>query len=327
MRDKPTALERERAISELAARQHGVVTSGQLAELGFSRSAIARRAESGRLHRLHRGVYAVGHPVVSAQSTRLAAVLACGNGALASHATAGAIWGLRPDGGRVRHVLTTGTGRSRPGIRVHHAADLDDADRGHHAGIPVTSLARTLIDLGDVVAASQVRSAFVRAEQARILDVRALEAALTRATRRRGPTLIRELLRGYDPRWQATRSELELMMLDLLSAHHLPAPEVNAWLANHYMVDFLWRRERLVVETDGAAFHAGERAQRSDARRDHGLSRLGFRVARFGYREVVGDPARVALTIRAYLGTREGAELSEPLASRDHHARATGLTP
>ncbi len=302
MRDKPPALAHEREISRLAAAQHGLITHRQLLALGFSRQAITRRVAGGRLHKVHRGVYAAGHPLLSAAASRLAAVLACPSGALASHTTAAAAWGLRPESGRVRHVVTEGSGRRRPGIHLHHAADLAPADGALVDRVPVTEPARTLADLGDVVGADHVRSAFVRAELNRLLDMAAIEDVLARASRRRGPATLREVLRGYDPRWQATRSELELRLLDLVAAHGLPEPEVNPWLHGRYMVDFLWRSKRVVAETDGARHHTGPISRRSDARRDRALARLGYTVVRLTYREVSSEGARVARAIREALG-------------------------
>jgi hypothetical protein len=230
MRSKLHPGDGERRIAALANRQHGLITTRQLERIGFTRQSIARRVAVGRLHPVHRGVYAVGHTALSVKAHRLAAVLALGDLALASHVTAGAIWDVRRTTTTTQHVTTPGDGRSRPGIRVHSAAIHPD-DRAVVDGIPVTSLARTLVDLGDVVLPVQVRNAFVRAEQLRLIDMRAIDAALARTgPRHRGAGILHELLRGYDPRWERTRSVLELAMLDLVAEHSLPEPEVNAWI-------------------------------------------------------------------------------------------------
>lgn len=298
MRDKPPSLVRERSISRVAASQHGLITSAQLGAIGFSRNDIGRRAAAGRLHRVHRGVYAVGHELVTTPGSRLAAVLAIGDAALASHATAAAIWQIRRDNGTVRHVVTPGSGRGRAGIRLHHAADLHPDDRAVHSGVPVTSVARTLVDLGDVVTPDHVRAAFVRAEQLRLLDMKAIDAALARANRRRGPSVLREVVRAHDPRWQATRSLLELRLLDAITSNGLPAPEVNEWVGGRYMVDFLWREHNLVLEADGSQAHGTAGARRRDARRDRWLRLRGFTVMRTTWREVSGDAVSVVAAIR-----------------------------
>ena len=296
-RDRASAAARERSISLLAECQHGVATTAQLGALGFNGQAVALRVAAGRLHRVHRGVYAVGHPILSVDGHRLAAVLACGDGALASHTTAAAIWGIRPDNGRLMHVMTAGSARSRAGIRVHHAREIAPADRTLRDRIAVTSLARTLVDLGDVVKPDHVRAAFVRAEQLRLLDMAAIDDALTRATHRRGPSALREILRGYDPRWQETRSPLEQRLLDVHAGRGLPEPEINEWVDATYMVDFLWRDQRLVVETDGNQVHGTSGAKRRDARRDRALMSRGFRIIHVSRIELESNPDAVAAII------------------------------
>lgn len=313
MREESSSEARSRAIAELATRQHGVLSSRQLVALGWSTSAIGRLVAAGRLHRLHHGVYAVGHPVVSAYGHRLAAVLACGVGALASHITAAAIWGLRAGAGRVVHVtLDAGRGRgTRAGIRVHRCADLVDDDRALMHGIPVTSLARTLVDLGDVVPPTHVRSAFVAAERRQLIDMTAIDAALERVSRRRpGARVLTELLRAYDPRWSQTRSGLELAMLDLLAAHALPPAEVNAWVGGRYLADLLWADHRLVVEVDSDRYHETPSARRSDRRRDHDLRRLGYSVVRIGEHELADEPQAAAARIRQALNAPTSARPS-----------------
>ena len=289
------------------------MSSRQLGAVGLTRASISRWADSGRLHRLHHGVYAVGHPVVSAYGHRLAAVLACGVGALASHITAAAIWGLRAGAGRVVHVtLDAGRGRgTRAGIRVHRHADLVADDRALVHGIPVTSLARTLVDLGDVVPPTHVRSAFVAAERRQLIDMTAIDATLERVSgRRRGARVLTELLRAYDPRWSQTRSGLELAMLDLLAAHGLPPAEVNAWVGGRYLADILWTDHRLVVEVDSDRYHQTPSACRADRRRDHDLRRVGYCVVRIGEHELADEPQAAAASIRQALDAPTSARPS-----------------
>ncbi len=279
---------RERRVAVLAAGQHGTVASWQLLDAGLSRAAISRRVRQGRLHRIHRGVYSVGHPLLSAQGVRMSAILACGPDAVLSHTSAAGAWGLLAGNSAVTHVTVPNRDGSRgsAGVRVHRKTTLALDERTVIEGLPVTTVSRTLVDLGDVVPAAQVRRAFINAEQARLLDMRTVETALGRALRLPGARALREILKCYDPQWQMTRSTLELMMLDLLSAAGLPAPVVNELVGGRFMVDFLWRERALVVETDGERVHGTATARREDARRDRDLSRLGYRVVRFSYAEV-----------------------------------------
>jgi predicted transcriptional regulator of viral defense system len=279
------ATNREAAIARVARDQHGLITIRQLLALGFDEAAIRYRVRAGRLHRVRRGVYAVGHTALTVSGRRLAAVLALGDLALASHITAAAIWGLRQTASGLIHVTVPGTARDRAGIRVHRRV-LTDADRARHEAIPVTSLARTLVDLGDVVPPVQVRNAFVRAEQLRLIDMQAIDDALARAGRFRGSATLREVLRVHDPRWERTRSNLELAFLDLASAFALPRPEVNAWIEDAFLVDALWRPQRVIVEVDSRRFHDTPTGRRDDARRDHDLQALGYRVLRVRDEEI-----------------------------------------
>ena len=306
MRPETAPAERERQIAALASCQHGLITLEQLRRCGFDASAIARRVRAGRLHRVHVGVYAVGHQALTPASRRLAAVLSCGPGALLSHVSAAAASALRIADGRDVHVSVPRERRCSPrdGVRIHRVRRLPDDDRVVRDGIPMTSVARTLVDLGDVLPARRVRSAFVHAEQLRVLDMRALDAVLVDARGRRGASVMREVLRGYDPRWQQTASELELAMLDVIAAHGLPRPEVNAWIEDRHLADFLWREQRLIVETDGAQTHATPAGMRRDAGRDLDLARRGYRTLRCSSSDVRDRPAVIVRRIRAALADR-----------------------
>lgn len=296
MRTKTAYDEREARIGETGGRQHGLITARQLAALGLTSQSISRRVAAGRLHRVHRGVYAVGHKALTPGGRRLAAVLAHGELALASHVTAAAIWELRQSASMLIHVTVPGRGRDRPGIRAH-SRWLSQDDRALRDGTPVTSLARTLVDLGDVVPATQVRNAFVRAEQLRLIDMTAIDAALARAGRTRGAARLGEVLRVYDPRWERTRSALELAFLDLAQRFALPEPEINAWIEDRFLVDALWRDARVIAEVDGARFHDTPSARRDDARRDQALATRGYRVVRVTHADVVDRPAATAARI------------------------------
>jgi very-short-patch-repair endonuclease len=285
------------AVAEVAARQHGVVTRRQLRAVGVGDGSVSWWVRTGRLHRLHHGVYALGHPVVTPEGRWLAAVLACGPGAALSHRSAAALWGIGvADRGRVD--VTVPRTRSGPaGIAVHRGRRLDADETTTLRAIAVTTLPRTLADLADVLAEPRLARAIHEAEVARSLAPRALEAAARRTHGRRGNGRLCRALAEPD----RTRSELERRFRRLCRDHGLPPPAVNATVAR-MEVDFLWPDARVVAETDGWAFHRTRTAFEHDRERDQALARAGHRVLRFTHRQVVERPAEVVATLRAALG-------------------------
>jgi very-short-patch-repair endonuclease len=303
----------ERSIAAVAERQHGVVALRQLVGLGLSPKAVRDRAEAGRLHRVHHGVYAVGHPLLTAEGRWMAAVLACGDGTLLSHRSAAILWGLREGGGaRVDVTTTRRVGRGRTGIRVHWRPSLHDADAGSCRGVPCTSVARTLLDLAAVASAREVEKACDRAEQLRIFNGRAIDDLLARARGERGTKRLRETLERLDPQAPATRTEIERLMLALCRTHPLPQPVVNGWIQLDgigFEPDFLWPNHKLIVETDGGG-HQTRRAFEQDRRRDQLLAEAGYITLRFTWRQVTQEPERVARTIAAVLNRRAATRTS-----------------
>jgi very-short-patch-repair endonuclease len=269
------------SIARIAGNQHGVITTGQLRSAGLSRDAIKRRVAACRLHRIHRGVYAVGHPRLGDEGRWMAAVLACGDRAVLSHEDAARLWGFRPRPhrrafGSVDVMVPTTSGRRRQdGIALHRSGTLTDSDCSQRDGIPVTHPARTLADLRPLLSPAQ----FARAvREARFLRL-AVEDAVTT---------------------EGTRSELESRMLALCRRHRLSQPAVNPSI-HGYEVDFLWRETRLVVEVDGWDSHRSRSAFEEDRSRDARLALLGYRVVRFTWRQIDHDRAGVARTIRELL--------------------------
>jgi very-short-patch-repair endonuclease/predicted transcriptional regulator of viral defense system len=295
-------------LAEIALRQHGVVSLAQARSLGLTASAVQKRVESGQLHRIHRGVYSVGHARLTKEGRWMAAVLACGPRAVLSHRSAAGLWGLRPDNRAMTDVsLPSKSVRRKPGIEVHAAGTLREADVTRCDGIPCTTVARALLDLGDVVDRRGVERAIDQAEMLSLFDKRRIDEVLARAGPRRAVGVIRSLL----AEWQApapTRRDLEERLLVLCRVEGLPEPEVNTWivLAGGHAVqpDFLWRSECLVIETDGRASHGTRQAFERDRLRDQRLTLAGYRVVRFTWRQVVDDPDRVATTIRELLARR-----------------------
>jgi Protein of unknown function (DUF559) len=280
------------------------MATSQLAAFGLGRAAVARRARDGRLFRVHHGVYGIGRPDLTAPGRRMAAVLACGPGALLSHRSAAVQHQLLPEGGTVLDVMRPGTpARPRHGIRVHSSTTLIAPDTTTVDNIPCTSVARTLADLGDREPARLVERALDQAEVLGVFDLLALEDVLRRLGPRRGPGVLRTMLAKLgEP--ALTDRELEELFLALVRGAGLPEPAVNAWITGHgwaYKADFLWRAERLVVETDSRAFHTSRRAFEHDRVRDQRLTLAGYTVVRFTWRQVTGDPAGVADTLEALL--------------------------
>jgi very-short-patch-repair endonuclease len=295
--------ERWRAVSELAERQHGVVHHPQLIGLGASSSAVGRWAAEGRLHVVHHGVYAVGHRQLPPWGPAMAGVLAAGEEALASHTTAAALWGIRrSSSGLVRVLVPMARGvRTRRGLVVHHSRTLVAEDRAARHGIPVTSVARTLSDLGALLPAPAVRRAFASAEREGLLDMQELGALLERQRGGRGPRRLREVVRCHDPRWAQTRSGLELAALDLLAAHQLRDPEVDVWIDQRFHADLLWRREHVILEVDGRHWHTSAGDRRHDAWRARELRRLGFTVLRASEEAIEQRPSAVAARVQRAL--------------------------
>jgi len=278
-----------------------VVSTAQLHALGLSQTAIRDRARTGRLHRVHRGVYAVGHPRLLPRGRLWAAILACGDAVL-SHRSAAALWDLLPAPARVE-VTTLRRSASTPAIRVHRSRTLTERDRTTHEGLPLTTVPRTLVDLADVLSAHRLERVLHRAEHLRLLDARAIEGRLASLSGRRARALRAALdgLRHREP--SITRSELEERFLSLVAQNDLPRPEVNVHLHGHE-VDALWRARRLVAELDGAETHLTPRAFEQDRRRDAQLQVQGYAVVRFTWRQVTNEPHAVAATLNALLSGR-----------------------
>lgn len=242
--------------------------------MGLSSGAIQRRVERGLLHCVHRGVYAVGHPQLSLRGRWLAAVLACGPGAVLSHRSAAALWDLATVPASRIEVSVARRVRGPARVVLHLSRALE-ADSASQAGIPVTTPNRTLVDLAAVVTARRLRRAVERAERLQLLDVAAIERLCTGG--RHGTGMLRSILSQYDQSIVWTRSELERSFLELGASAGLPVPLVNVQVAG-WEVDMLWCEERLVVELDGYAYHRTRAAFERDRRRDADLQLAGYRV-------------------------------------------------
>jgi very-short-patch-repair endonuclease len=307
----------EPTIGALAARQHGVVARRQLEAAGVSRAQIERRSASGRLLRLHRGVYAVGHARLRREGVWMAAVLAAGDGALLSHRDAAALHGLLPPHTGLVEV-TTADQRVVHGVRVHGRTRIGRADATSVDRIPVTTVARTLVDLAGVVPARRLAAALDEADRSGRFDLSAIEAALARTAGRRGDghRALRAALRQHARAGaQLLRSELEERFAALVAMHGLPRPTTNA-LIEHVEVDVLWPVQRVVVELDGWAFHHTRAQLARDRAKANRLQALGYAVYRYGHHDLLDAPERIARELRAALARRDGEPARGPARRR-----------
>jgi very-short-patch-repair endonuclease len=286
----------ERRIAALARQQHGLVTRAQLLAAGLRPGAVDRRLRGARLRALHRGVYLVG-PLALPRTPLMAAVLACGPGALLSHGTAASLWDLVPGrgAGDPLDVAVPGGDRRRPGIRIHRIGPLAPAERTELDGIPVTTPARTLLDLAGTVAGRELEQAIARGERAGLVTARELAGALSRRRGRPGAAALRLLLDAAH-RPALTRSEAEERFLALVRQAGLPAPEVNVRVGP-FELDFLWRAAGLAVEVDGFRFHASPAAFERDRRRDARLAARGIQVIRLSWRQVADEGLVTAVQV------------------------------
>lgn len=306
-------------VADLADRQHGVVAAWQMRAFGLSASAISRRVSGGRLHRIHQGVYAVGHRPTAVQSAWMAAVIACGNagrqarsdlagegveriegraetipvldfwGAALSHRSAAELWGLLPRRGGPVDVSIQGNGGRvrRRGIRLHRSRLLLPAGVTSRNGIPVTNPAKTIVDLRRASAGRR-----------RLIAPRELRRAIRQANFLGLPV-------DDGAQRERSRSDLELDFLAFCRRFSLPPPEVNVRVGRH-LVDFYWRRARLVVETDGWAAHRGRAAFEDDRGRDLNLRARGQQVIHIAEKQLIEEPQLVAEVVGA--GLRVGAD-------------------
>src|SRR5215218_3201809 len=294
----------DRRLAELAAGQHGVVARRQLSTLGLSDTMVRDRVARGGLVRLHRGVYAVGHDRLRREGRWMAAVLAAGPGALLSHRDAAALHGLRPPGNHARwEVTTTRRAGSTDRIRVFGTVALDAQDATSVDGIPVTGVARTLVDLAATVPRAQLRKALNEAERQRLFDLRVIERAMA-ATARRNGTGHAEMQSALEELQaigaHVTRSELEDRFLALLDAHDLPRPLTSHWI-DTMEVDAAWPQQRLAVELDGWGAHATRRAFQEDRQRANDLTAAGWTLLRFTWADVTRWPQDTAQRVRGAL--------------------------
>jgi Transcriptional regulator, AbiEi antitoxin/Protein of unknown function (DUF559) len=294
-------------IARLADEQHGVVSLGQLVALGLAPSTVRDRAAAGRLHRIHRGVYAVGRASLDARGRRMAAVLACGPGAVLSHRTAADAWGIAPRASaRIEVSIPTRAKRTRPGITVHRSPRLRPKDMTTVEGIPCTTVARTLLDMAAVVSVQTLVRAIESSERLRLFDGREVHDVLEWATGTPAARRLKAGLEACESEPPPTRLEFERIAFDVFNRSVLGRPLVNHLVETAeeaLEVDFCWPDRRLVVEADSWDFHRTRAAFERDRRRDQLLTAAGWMVIRVTWRQLRDAPRRVLAAC-----TRAGAK-------------------
>lgn len=290
-------------MAELAGSQHGVVARWQLLQLGMGSRAIERRLGAARLQLLHRGVYAVGHRALTVEGRWMGAVLACGSGAVLSHRTAGQLWGIAPRSPAMPEVSRAASFRPRAGIRAHRAVLRPD-EVEIEAGIPVTSVARTLFDLAAISSKRQLERAMNEAQVRGLTSRLSLPQLLERHPGRRGARKLRALLGSKRP-GGVTRNDFEELFVAFLDRYGLPRPRLNATLAirgRFFEPDCVWDQQRLLLELDGREVHGTQQAFESDRERDRILLVEGWRSTRVTWRQLQDEPAVLAADLRLLLG-------------------------
>jgi very-short-patch-repair endonuclease len=276
----------------------------QLLQRGWSEEEIDWRIRTGRLHRLHPGVYAVGHALVPRHGRWMAAVLASGPEAVLSHWSAAALWGIRPNG-RSRIDVTVAHRSRSSDLICRHVAEVPDDERGMKEGIPVTSVPRTIFDLAVTEDLDTVVAMLREAEYLNLWDRLSLWDLLNRYPGKRGSRKVRyalERLKEEPP--GRRRSKLEERFAPFLRRYRLPMPRFNDWIlldAKRYQVDCHWPGTHQVVELDGWQGHGTPSAFREDRARDRALSAAGYSVTRITFNQLDDEPEAIAADLRALL--------------------------
>ena len=279
----------------VASAQWGVISLQQLGDCGVSKSAANRWRWAGRLHTIHRGVYALGHDALSTEGHLVAALLYAGPGALLSHQAAGWWWGLLDREPGVIDISAPGRRRSLDGVRVHHPRVLDGT---RWRRLPITTVSRTLRDLAAESSIEELRRALAQADYRRLLNIDEVSAACGQGCH--GTARLQAALERHEPRIAMTRSELECRFLKECEAAGIALPEVNV-VVEGWTVDAVWRAERVVVELDGRDNHSSPGQIERDRRKELQLRAAGYVVVRYTWAQVALEPRVVMADLRAIL--------------------------
>jgi hypothetical protein len=306
VRDRETT----ETIRSLAERQHGIVCRRQLLELGVGLGAIQRRREGGLLIPVFQGVYALGSRRIDQRGRWMAAVLACGPGAVLSHASAAQLWGLRGSRGPVEVLRRSGAVR-HPGIRLHQTRLLEPGEVTEEAAIPVTSVERAILDMAARLDDRQLERALVAADRSGRLSWATLARLLEHRRGRGGAGRLLRIAGEVDPQSVEVRSGPEVDFLALCRREKLPTPSVNVLIAGH-LVDFLWAGERVIVETDSYRYHGDRSAFERDHQTDIDLIAAGYDVHHITDHMLKRDPRPFIANVRRALHARRPRRTASP---------------
>ena len=295
-RQLATRREIESILREIGQAQHGIATRAQLLRRGLASHTIDRMVSAGRVIVLRRGLYQIG-PQPAGRAAETVAVLACGPAGRISHGSAAVYHGVLDATNAQRAVEVTVPRDNRrriEGVRLHRVRDLFPDEVTILDGIPITTPARTLLDIAETMTSREVEQALATAHRKGLVTREEMRTMVERHPRHRGAPLLRRLLDAEgDPAF--TRSRAEERLLDIVRSGRLPQPELNVRLLGHE-VDFLWREARVVAEVDGYAFHSSKESFAADRRRDAELAAGGYRILRFTWSDVT--EARLATVVR-----------------------------
>ncbi len=267
--------------------------------MGLSEGMVKSRIRTGHLIPLHRGVFAVGHPRIGIRGEWLAAVLACGPGAVLSHASAAQLWGMRGSRGPIE--VTRRSGHRRPhGVRLHQTRSLPPEHVTVETGIPVTTPERTALDMAARLDAQQMERFLVAGDRAKRIRWQKLHRVVEEGVGRKGRGMLRRVSLQVSPRAVDARSNPEIDLLVLCREAGLPEPEVNV-LVEGKLVDFLWPRERLVIEIDSYRYHGDRPAFEHDHESTIALMAAGYKVLRTTDKLLEADPRPLLSLIRRSL--------------------------
>lgn len=327
------------ALAELADAQHAVFGLHQLRELGLSARTVSHRAAAGRLHRIHHTVYSlVPKSLLTREGLYMAAVLACGPGAVLSHRSAARLHGIRPYGyTRIEVTVPSRSTRTHSGVAVHRSTTLTEADTTTVNGIPVTTIARTLFDLAEVTTQRQLERAFDQADMIEGLDLNEINDQLARNPTRPGNKKVRKVLTDHYIGSTPTENDFEEALLALTRELGLPNPRPQFYIdpgdgGPPIRADFAWPERRIVVETDGRRAHGTKQAFEADRRRDQRLTAAGWTVIRTTWRQLKQRPHELRPILVKLLGPASPNGRGKPVVAgapapaRPHTRPAAGST-